>query len=105
MKDFVQIKFLEILFRRTKLHFEAPRETLNKIGVVFQKYLTFVYHIKKVSCKNIVRKKFVLRKTLSDPNVTLACTLKTAEHSPKSWNILPNCAARYLGECSSSTFV
>ena len=98
-------KILEILFRRTKSYFEAPRKTLNKIGVVFHLYLTFVYHIKKVSCENIVRKKFVLRKTLSDPNVSLACILKTVQHSPKSCNILPNCAARYLGECCGSTLV
>ena len=101
----MQIKFLEIFFRQTKLYFEALRKTFNKICVLFQKYLTFVYLIKKVSCENIVRKKIVLRKTLLDPNVSLACTLKTAEHSPKSWNILPNCAACSLGECSGSTFV
>ena len=62
--------FLEILFHRTKSYFGAPRKTLNKIGVMFHLYLTFVYHIKKVSCENIVREKFVLRKTLSDPNVS-----------------------------------
>ena len=75
MKDFVPKNILEILFRRTKSFFKAPRKTLNKIGVMFHLYLTFVYHIKKVSCENIVRKKFVLRKTLSDPNVSLACIL------------------------------
>ena len=103
MKDFVPKKILEILFHRTKSYFEAPRKTLNKIGVMFHLDLTFVYHIEKVSSENIVRKKFVLRKTLSDPNVSLACTQKTVQHSPKSCNILPNCAARYLGECCSST--
>ena len=72
--DFVRKNFLENLFRRTKSYFEAPRKTLNKIGVLFHLYLTFVYHIKKVSSENIVRKKFVLRKTLSDPDVSLACT-------------------------------
>ena len=90
MKDFVPKNMLEILFRQTKSYFEAPRKTLNKIGVMFHLYLTFVYHIKKVSCKNIVRKKCVLRKTLSDPNVSLACILKNrstfsqvVQHSPK----------------------